>query len=120
MNEMRKIGDFGEKVAVEYLEKKGYKIIKQNYFCRIGELDIIALDGDAIVFVEVKTRKSASFGRAGEYVDYKKQQKIIKTALFYIGSNDRAFRFDVVEVYYHETVNGLKTHEINHIENAFS
>ncbi len=119
MNEKHKIGDFGEQTVCEYLEKKGYKIIKRNFYCRVGELDIIALDGATIVFVEVKTRKSANFGRAAEYVDYKKQQKIIKTALYYIGSDDRAFRFDVAEVYYSETPNGFTAYNVNYIENAF-
>ncbi len=120
MNEKRKIGDFGENAAAEYLKSKGYKILKQNYYCRVGELDIIALDKNTLVFVEVKTRKSASFGRASEFVDYKKQQKIINTALYYIGSDDHSLRFDIVEVYYAETPNGFAVYNINHIENAFS
>ncbi len=120
MNKKRTIGDFGEDIAVKYLEEKGYKIIKRNYFCRTGELDIIAQDGDSLVFAEVKTRRSATFGRASEFVDYEKQQKIIKTGLYYIGSDDYAFRFDVIEVYYKETPKGFEAYEINHIENAFS
>lgn len=114
------IGNFGEQAASDYLEGKGMKIIKRNFYCRAGELDIIATDGEYTVFVEVKTRKSAKFGRASEFVDYQKQQKIIKTALYYIGSSDTPCRFDVVEVYYHEGVNGRVVDSINHIENAFS
>ncbi|MBQ7793337.1 MAG: YraN family protein [Clostridia bacterium] len=120
MTEKRQIGDFGESAAAAYLEKKGLKILKRNYYCRVGEIDIIAADGDTVVFVEVKTRRSARFGRASEFVDWKKQQRIIKTALYYIGSADRAIRFDVVEVYYHEVGENLVADSINHIENAFS
>ena len=114
------IGNFGEQAASDYLESKGMKIIKRNFYCRAGELDIIATDGEYTVFVEVKTRKSAQYGRASEFVDYQKQQKIIKTALYYIGASDTPCRFDVVEVYYHEAVNGKVVDSINHIENAFS
>ncbi|MBS7298062.1 MAG: YraN family protein [Eubacteriales bacterium] len=116
----KEIGNFGEQAAADYLENKGLKIIKRNFYCRVGELDIIATDGEYTVFVEVKTRKSAMYGRASEFVDYRKQQKIIKTALYYIGSTDTPFRFDVVEVYYHEKGDGRVVDSINHIENAFS
>lgn len=116
----KEIGNFGEQAAADYLEKKGMKIIKRNFYCRVGELDIIASDGEYIVFVEVKTRKSAKFGRASEFVDFRKQQKIIKTALYYIGASDTAMRFDVVEVYYHEKGEERVVDSINHIENAFS
>ena len=113
------IGNFGEQAASDYLEGKGMKIIKRNFYCRVGELDIIAADGEYTVFVEVKTRKSAQYGRAAEFVDFKKQQKIIKTALYYIGASDTAVRCDVVEVYYHEKGEERVVDSINHIENAF-
>lgn len=114
----RPIGDFGEEAAANYLERAGMKIIKRNYFCRGGEIDIIAADGSCTVFVEVKTRKDASHGTAAEFVGYAKQQRIIKTALRYAGG-DTEMRFDVVEVYY-KTVRGERVvTEINHIPNAF-
>ena len=115
MTEKRKIGDIGEDAAVKFLEDKGYKIIKRNFYCRVGEIDIIALCGEETVFIEVKTRKSDAFGSAAEFVTYQKQQKIKKTALYYIGGSDIPVRFDVIEVYHQNS----EIKSINHIENAF-
>ena len=94
-------------------------IIKRNYYCRAGEIDIIARDGEYTVFVEVKTRKSVKYGTAAEFVDYRKQERIIKTALYYAASDDIAMRFDIVEVYYHTNGENMQVDRINHIENAF-
>lgn len=119
MVEKREIGDFGEQTAAEYLIAKGMQIIKRNFYCRAGELDIIARDGEYTVFVEVKTRKSTKYGTAGEFVDWRKQEKLIKTALYYTGGADIAMRFDVVEVYYHIAGGEKVIDSVNHIENAF-
>lgn len=119
MTEKKKIGDFGEQAAADYLVSRGMSIIKRNYCCRAGEIDIIARDGEYTVFVEVKTRKNANFGTAAEFVDRRKQERIIKTALYYLGRDDVAMRFDVVEVYYRSEGDGLQIDRINHIENAF-
>ncbi len=97
----RSLGAYGEKATIDYLESRGYKILEKNYRCRLGEIDIIAADGDTIAFVEVKTRRSAKFGQPSDSVNYTKQMKIIKTALFYITKRrltDWMSRFDVVEV----------------------
>jgi len=115
MTEKRKIGDIGEDAAVKFLEDKGYKILKRNFYCRVGEIDIIAVDGEETVFIEVKTRKSDAFGTAAEFVTHQKQQRIIKTALYYIGGSDIPLRFDVIEVYHQNS----EVTRINHIENAF-
>ncbi len=116
----KEIGDFGENAACEYLKKEGYAIAARNFHSRHGEIDIIALDKTCTVFVEVKTRKNANYGNAGEFVDYRKQQKLLMCAKYYLGGNIyEEVRFDVIEVYY--TLNGetpvLK--EINHIKDAF-
>lgn len=116
----KEIGAFGEATAAEYLKNRGFKIIKQNYYCRVGELDIIAADGDTTVFVEVKTRKSSAYGSPAEFVTYQKQQRIIKTALSYVGSLDIPIRFDVVEIFYTLVDGSPIVKDINHIENAFS
>ena len=79
-----KIGKVGEQEAVKFLKKKNYKIIDQNFSCKIGEIDIIAYQKDTIVFVEVKTRKNNLFGTPGQAVNKSKQKKIIKTALYYL------------------------------------
>ena len=106
-------GDFGEEKAVKYLKKQKYKIIKRNFKNKVGEIDIIARQGETVVFVEVKTRTDEKFGFAAEAVDLKKQHKIKNVALLYSQKENIAnMRFDVVEVY-------LKEDRINHIVNAF-
>lgn len=119
MAENREIGAFGENAAAEYLISRGMSIIKRNYYCRAGEIDIIARDGEYTVFVEVKTRKSSNYGTPAEFVDRRKQERIIKTALYYAGGNDIAMRFDIVEIYYHINGGDMKADKVNHIENAF-
>jgi len=115
----KSIGDFGEQEARKYLENKGYIFLDKNYRTRFGEIDIIMLDTDTTVFIEVKTRKSSSFGYASEYVDFRKQDRIRKTCISYTHSEDVAMRFDIVEVYYKNTNDNLTVTNINHIENAF-
>lgn len=115
----KEIGDFGEGIACDYLEKKNIKIIKRNYHCRAGEIDIIARDGDCLVFCEVKTRKSSEFGAPSEFVDFRKQEKIMKTALYYTMRDDIEMRFDVIEVFYAQKGDAKIVTKVNHIENAF-
>ena len=121
MNNMttKQIGDFGEAAAARFLENKKIKILKRNYRERGGEIDIIANDGGTIVFVEVKTRISRAYGEPSEFVDYRKQEKIIRTAIRYLGTDDVDMRFDVVEVMYEKKGESLAVTEINHIEGAF-
>jgi len=116
MRNKRAIGDTGEEIAVRYLENYGYIMIKRNYHSPYGEIDIIASKGEYIVFVEVKYRKNRLYGEPSQAVDYKKQEKIKKTALQYISENevgDKDFRFDILEI------TGMGEVKINHIENAF-
>lgn len=118
MLKTKDIGDFGESQAREYMIKNGYKIILSNYSSKMGEIDIIAQKDEYIVFVEVKARKSALFGEPCEFVDLKKQGRIIKTAYKYLEENniDSPVRFDVCEVI-HEGADKIKS--INYIEGAF-
>lgn len=107
-------GATGEFNATAYLKNKKYKILTQNYKNKIGEIDIIALDKDVIVFVEVKQRNTLRFGRPSEAVNMRKQDKIRKVASLYLLQNhkfDCPCRFDVIEV--------VGNDEINHIVNAF-
>lgn len=109
-------GDFGERLAKEYLEKKNYNILETNFRTRLGEIDIIAKKDDVIVFVEVKARKTLKYGRPYESVNHRKMQKIIKVAQNYIAyksRGDNQYRFDIVEVFLSEN------DKINHIEDAF-
>lgn len=109
----KNVGDFGEKMACEFLKKKGYKLIAKNYKNKIGEIDLIMKDGDYLVFVEVKTRATNQFGLPREAVDYNKLNKIKKVATAYMlaqGCYPCACRFDVVEVL---------ENEVTHLINAF-
>ena len=113
------IGNAGETVACNFLLKKGYLIERRNFRLTMGEIDIIAVDENGCnVFVEVKTRKNSNYGYAYEFVDYKKQDRIRKTALVYCGG-ERYMRFDIIEVYYSIENNRMIINEINHIEDAF-
>ena len=115
----KNIGDFGETAAANYLKEKGYIFLDKNFSCRFGEIDIIMLDKGTTVFIEVKTRKSSSYGYASEFVDYRKQQRIRKTCISYTHSEDVDMRFDIVEVYYKISDGKPYVTEFNHIENAF-
>lgn len=114
-------GRWGEAAAAEYLRKKRYRIVCGNYRCRLGEIDLIAQQGAYLVFVEVKTRKDGHFAAPREFVDRRKQQRLIATAQMYLAQNETELqpRFDVIEVYAPEGA-ATKTPKIRHIENAFT
>ena len=105
-------GKTGEDKAAAFLKKKGCAIIARNYRAKTGEIDIIAEQGGVLVFVEVKTRDTSTYGEGFESVTGIKQAKIIRTAEFYITQNnvEKLCRFDVI------SIDGDK---ITHIENAF-
>ena len=108
------LGKTGERLAEEYLKKQGYKLLKRNYKTPYGEADLVFLQGDEVVFVEVKTRASSSFATAGQAVNADKQSRYRKIALHYGKGTEPNARFDVVEVY----PDG-EGYLINHIPNAF-
>lgn len=95
-----KLGEKGEGLAVKFLKKKGYKIIKQNYKTPIGEIDIIAKDKKFLVFIEVKTRDSIEYGLPFEAVNNAKKRKIANVALLYLKRLREIppCRFDVVSI----------------------
>ena len=104
------LGAKGEKLVAEYLEKKGCKILKKNYRTPFGEADIVALDGDEIAFVEVKTRTSDKYGTPAEAVVKKKRLTYRKIAEYYwaqTGVEPNA-RFDVAEVFADGRIEYLK------------
>ena len=112
------LGKNGEEIAVKYLEQKKFKILETNRkFSKLCEIDIIALDKNTLVFIEVKTRRTLRYGTPGAAVDYKKQQRIIRSAAWYIRCRDVNMhcRFDVVEVLSMPSGSA----KINHIANAF-
>lgn len=112
----QQFGADSESMAVTFLKKNGYKIIERNYRTKIGEIDIIAKDGDTIVFIEVKARKSRAYNPK-EAVTSSKKRKISMVALYYLKStrqiNTRA-RFDVVAI-----DSAKKSGAVEIIKNAF-
>lgn len=119
MMDSRMLGRWGEEQAARYLRRKGYNIVDMNFSCRMGEIDLIVRRGSFIVFVEVKTRKDASFAQAREFVDRAKQKRILAAAMLWLSGNDCELqpRFDVIEVYAPQGTMGRA--RIEHIENAF-
>ena len=94
-------GRRGERAAARYLLKLGFDILARRYRGRSGELDVIAFEKDTLVFVEVKTRGSPTFGEPWEFVDWRKQQILRRTAEEFIADHDLgqyAYRFDIVAV----------------------
>jgi putative endonuclease len=111
------LGKLGEDLARERLKDLGYRILKTNYRCSLGEVDVVARDGDVLVFIEIKTRKNESLGQIKEAVNRRKQSKLSKVALAYLKSNNlwgSKARFDVVSI---RLIDGKK--EIEIIKNAF-
>ena len=113
-------GKYGERIAARHLERQGYRILKQNYRSRFGEIDLIAQKEELLIFCEVKTRKDDSFSAAREAVDRHKQHRMILTASKFLAEQgeEPVSRFDVIEVYLGEGL--LAKPRINHIENAFT
>jgi putative endonuclease len=94
-------GKKGEDIACAYLKSRGYRVVERNYKCPLGELDIVARDGDAIVFVEVKSRKSEEFGDPQLAVGLEKQKKVSRISLTYLKEKHLYpcnARFDVVAI----------------------
>ncbi|MDO8684016.1 MAG: YraN family protein [Armatimonadota bacterium] len=95
------LGQKAESIASERLRRMGYRQVENNFRCRYGEIDIIAWDGDCLVFVEVRGRASAEYGTPAESVAKKKQSHLFLAAQTYLSEkqlNDTDCRFDVVEV----------------------
>lgn len=98
----QKVGRFGEDEAEKYLKQKGYKILERNFSCKRGEIDIIALDKEEIVFIEIKARISLKYGLPSEAVTKYKLKHIYKTAEYYLYTRNlqnENTRIDVIEVY---------------------
>lgn len=116
----RLLGRWGEALAADHLRRAGYQIVAANWRSRFGEIDLIAADGEYLCFVEVKLRKSAAFGGAGEFVDRHKQDKLRLTAELYLSRYPTRLqpRFDVIEIYAPQGTD-TKAPRVHHIENAF-
>lgn len=108
------IGKFGEDEAAKYIENKGYKILDRNFYCKRGEIDIVALDKEEIVFIEIKSRTNKEYGLPSEAVTKKKIEHILKTAEYYLyirNLYNEPVRIDVIEIF-------IQNHEIkiNHLK----
>ncbi|MGL4991115.1 MAG: YraN family protein [Sarcina sp.] len=113
------IGSYGENLSLKYLQDKNYTIFDKNFRNRSGELDIIAIKDDILIFIEVKTRTSNLYGFPSESVSYKKIKTIINLSKYYIHIKNLTsyfVRYDVIEI----ILNIEKSsYNINHITDAF-
>ena len=118
----KELGAKGEEIAVRHLKSRGYRILERNYRTRLGEIDIIAEQGDDLVFIEVKTRSDTLFGSAFESVTKQKQKQLSKVALEYVskqGWHNRPSRFDVVGIELQKGSHTLEDASIELLQNAF-
>jgi putative endonuclease len=99
--ERQRLGIVGEELAARELASRGYAILERRYRTRYGEIDIVAQDGETLVFVEVRARATGEFGRAAESVDDRKKRKVTAMAVDYLARHhvaNRPCRFDVVAI----------------------
>ena len=115
--ERLELGRLGEDLALKKIKKMGYRCLVRNYRCTLGEVDLVAKDGDTLVFIEIKTRRGKSLEYAKEAVSMKKRRQLSKVALSYMRDHDCAdvkSRFDVVAI----SLEGNRR-EIEVVKNAF-
>ena len=116
MSENIKTGDKGEKLAAEFLQGKGFEILEKNYRFKHAEIDLIIKKDDWIIFIEVKTRTSSSYGEPEDFVGVQKMNKMYEAAEEYVFATDwhGHIRFDIVSVKLGYEV------EITHFEDAIN
>lgn len=112
---MKGAGPAAEKLAAEYLQRNGLRLVESNFRCRFGEVDLIVRDGDTIVFVEVRLRSNPGFGGAAASITRAKQEKVVRAAQWYLQQtrSQAACRFDAV------LLESLDAGRIEWIKNAF-
>lgn len=112
------MGKQGEKIARTYLEARGYAFVAANWYCASGELDLVMIDGEELVFVEVKARRGEGSGRAEEAVSSAKAGKMLASAAWFVADHpeyhDRTWRCDLVAL----TFRNSRSPEIRHHVNA--
>ena len=109
-------GRYAEKIAADFLMRQGFVIVARNYRCRLGEIDLIAREGDTLVFVEVRFRSRSDYGNAIESITNMKRRKLIAAALYFLqerGDGDSDCRFDVI------ALSHLSPDVVEWIPNAF-
>ncbi len=111
------IGNIGEALARTFLEQKGWQVLESNWRWRRAEIDLIAKDGDTLVFIEVKTRSTDLFGKPEEAVTLRKERLLADAASVYMEQigHDWAVRFDVISIIYRNE----QHYEIEHFQDAF-
>ena len=113
----RATGELGEELGGAYLKERGYKVLARNVRSPFGEIDLVARDGETLVFVEIKTRAGHAFGFPEEAVTQQKKERLIRLASWYLARHlepKRAVRFDVLAI---ELSSGAP--DIRLIQNAF-
>ena len=119
MSTTTELGSLGERIAATYLTAAGLRLLDRNWRCREGELDIVAREGDALVFCEVKTRRGVGYGFPVEAVTVAKQRKLRVLAQRWLAAHDEHapdLRFDVVGV----LVQPARPAQVTHLRAAFS
>lgn len=113
----RRLGEVGEEAAVNYLGRLGYQILARNYCCPLGEIDIVARDGNTTVFVEVRLKTSYTFGTAEESITTRKAQRLKRLALYYLQKNGllhSSCRIDLLAI--KAEAGGEKIEKISHLK----
>ncbi len=111
------IGNAGEQLARTFLEQKGYVILETNWRYKRAEVDIIAKEGEVLVFIEVKTRSTDAFGKPEEFITPHKENLLIAAASAYMEqiNHEWAIRFDIISIIYRSA----QHFQVEHFEDAF-
>ena len=118
-NNPQQSGQAAEALARQFLEQRGLRLLAQNWRCRLGELDLVMLDADTVVFVEVRYRRHSAWGGAAESVDARKREKLSRAAQHFLQQEARwakyPCRFDVIAI----TADSQAPAQLDWIQNAF-
>jgi putative endonuclease len=117
VDERGELGRRGEDVAERFLRDQRFEIVARNFRCRAGEIDLVAVDGTALVFVEVRSRRGARQGTGVESVTWRKQAQVVRVAQYFLagrGWADREARFDVIGVDF-----TTEPPRVDHVRGAF-
>ena len=99
---MKTVGDCYEDLAANWLQARGLQLVRRNYRCKLGEIDLIAIDDRHLVFVEVRARRNPRFASAAASVDWRKQRRLVRTAQYFLQRHPRwtqlPCRFDVIAI----------------------
>ena len=114
----REVGDIGERLAAAFLERHGYAILQRNFRCREGEIDIVARQGESLVFVEVRAKRGSGFGTPEESITDLKKERLVSVADAYLQQCDdppSTWRIDVVAI---DLTRDNDIRRLEHIESA--